>query len=59
MGKLYVNIILNFTLPTCMETINNIAGTLMRGGNQEMDRPRTGRKQTQTGVIQNIKRSKI
>jgi hypothetical protein len=34
MGKLYVNIRLNVTLLTFMKTINNVAGTLMRGWKQ-------------------------
>jgi hypothetical protein len=34
MGKLYVNIRLNAVLLTCIKTNNNVAGTLMKGGNK-------------------------
>jgi len=54
MSKLYVNIRLNVALLTCMKTINNVAGTLMKGGNKQIIWSRIGRKQNQSGVIQNI-----
>jgi hypothetical protein len=59
MGKLYVNIRLNVSLLTCMKIINNVAGTLMKGGNKQTNWSRIGRKGNQTGVIQNMKPSKI